>query len=1254
MTLAIGTAKGTLVLYNHVTSRKIPVYGKHGNKAITCGAWNSEGQLCLGGNDKSCTISDESGSTIQQLPLHGIPSNIAFHEADAKEGESPDAPRETMVSILLGNQTLYLWNSAEPENPIELEFQARYGEIVSYEWFGDKKVLIGFSSGYFIVVSTHMEHIGQELFQAKNHRNKLNDVCASITLNKAASCGDAKVQIHDLSDPTDIYGMIELEDDRGMLDRMDWSDDGQLLTISTQMGIVYTYLTKLPVLGASCGTRICNLTALKEMSIADPGNPDEPKMKVTIPIEPSFVAVGPYHAAAGLNSQAYFYVVSSEDGSVQSLSREPKTYMSTIDKLAMNSTYAAVLTDGRLQLHLIESDPDSDLDNDRDSILFPTADQDSGRITSFALTTSFCIYGTQTGVLLYFMLEDWKAVSTFRHVCGIKQVFPDPSGARLIFVDDKGDTLLFNPVDDSIVDVPEAPLQVKGCLWDQQGLGEACFVVYDDKVICTYMYRIDHYASPQVVKIDETKRADGISPVIMLNGMLVCVTPSGRTTDVVLPTHSDVARPDASSTHPKSCAIQNTKLGRFREAFIAAMNANDDEVWQHLYIASLESLDLNTARMVAQARGDPAAASALSSIEHIEDSSLLSGHVALVLGDNLLAEKMFLASSEPVQALQMQRDLLKWEEAMTLAKKFAPEEIPFISREYAQQLEFQGSFPQALNYFKAGIVEEAGHEKHDNLCRAGMARMLLRNGDLRAGLNLAAELNLRQIWRDCAAILQAMGQMNEAAQSYEKGDQPDKAAAMYIKMRNWGQVAALLPRMTSTKLVIKYAKAREAEGAYREAVGAYEQAGEFESVIRINLDHLSNPDEAVRMVKQTGSAEGAKLVARFFINLPGGGDPSSAIQFLVMSGAMEDAFQLAQKHSQMEVYASVIGSKGSIAQFRSIATYYENNGNMLEAGRFFFLAEQYPRSLGLLLKSSDPENQHIDLAIEVVGKAQKQDLTEQLIDYVMGETDGNPKEAIYLFKLYIAMKQFPEAARTAVIMSLEEQQHGNYRKAHSMLFQVHQTLDKEGVRIPNEMWKNLTILHSYVMVKVHIKRQDHLKAARLLVRVAENISAFPAHVVNILTSTVIECWKAGLKSCAFSYAAMLCRPEYNRKIDPKYKQKIEKIARTYRKDDSDAVEDEMVPSPFDGDAKMPAYELTCPSTSNVIPFCIVSGKAMQKADWARTGCCGFNALRSELDLLAEAPEVTCPMCSEPLDMSQVESVIDPTALLRKFNQGTAV
>ena len=32
--------------------------------------------------------------------------------------------------------------------------------------------------------------------------------------------------------------------------------------------------------------------------------------------------------------------------------------------------------------------------------------------------------------------------------------------------------------------------------------------------------------------------------------------------------------------------------------------------------------------------------------------------------------------------------------------------------------------------------------------------------------------------------------------------------------------------------------------------------------LRINLDHLQNPEEAVRIVKETQSVEGAKMVAR--------------------------------------------------------------------------------------------------------------------------------------------------------------------------------------------------------------------------------------------------------------------------------------------------------------------------------------------------------------------------------------------------------
>ena len=44
----------------------------------------------------------------------------------------------------------------------------------------------------------------------------------------------------------------------------------------------------------------------------------------------------------------------------------------------------------------------------------------------------------------------------------------------------------------------------------------------------------------------------------------------------------------------------------------------------------------------------------------------------------------------------------------------------------------------------------------------------------------------------------------------------------------------------------------------------------------------------------------------------------------------------------------------------------------------------------------------------------------------------------YLFRLYMARKQYKEAAKTAVIIAREEQSAGNYRNAHDVLFNMYQ------------------------------------------------------------------------------------------------------------------------------------------------------------------------------------------------------------------------
>ena len=117
------------------------------------------------------------------------------------------------------------------------------------------------------------------------------------------------------------------------------------------------------------------------------------------------------------------------------------------------------------------------------------------------------------------------------------------------------------------------------------------------------------------------------------------------------------------------------------------------------------------------------------------------------------------------------------------------------------------------------------------------------------------------------------------------------------------------------------------DGKYKEAVVAYEAARDYDSAVRLYLDKLNDPENAVRIVKTTRSTEGAKMVARFFIKL---GDFSSAIQFLVISHCVDEAFQLAQQHAKMDLFADIVGDDATPEDNHSIAVYFEGEKNFLQ------------------------------------------------------------------------------------------------------------------------------------------------------------------------------------------------------------------------------------------------------------------------------------------------------------------------------------
>lgn len=294
--------------------------------------------------------------------------------------------------------------------------------------------------------------------------------------------------------------------------------------------------------------------------------------------------------------------------------------------------------------------------------------------------------------------------------------------------------------------------------------------------------------------------------------------------------------------------------------------------------------------------------------------------------------------------------------------------------------------------------------------------------------------------QECGEALIAIGHTSEAAALLEQAECWDEACALYVQLKSWPKVTAILPHVASTKLHAQYAQAKESEGNYNEAIRSYQQAGNMDSVVRVYLDHLADPHSASEIVLETRSIEGSKMLARFYQQI---GDYDQALQFLILCGCISDAFALAQRHNKLRQYSELLDTSENAqpADYLAVAQYFENEKYTLLAGKYYFMAKEYQKALKFLLKAStfsNEENSAMSLAIDCVASSNDDRLAGQLIEFLLGETDGTPKEPKYLFRLYMARKHFKEAAKTAVIISNQEQIAGNYRSAHDLLFSMYQ------------------------------------------------------------------------------------------------------------------------------------------------------------------------------------------------------------------------
>ncbi|CAD7950767.1 unnamed protein product, partial [Amoebophrya sp. A25] len=1213
-TLAIGTNKGGLLLYNKRTMKKQTILGKH-SKKISCGMWSSaqsassptsqgrgtkagdENILALGSEDRNVTISREDGDSVEQMQLRAEPEQLQFCSPGTLGSpggsmvEGGSSSSSSYVSFLQNKKSVVLlnWKTSSMQ---EQTFPDKYGQITSYVW-AESTLLVGFASGHVMALQFSGGE-KEELLNVKLHGQSVNQVAGSPDgLKIASSCGETgEIRFLDTRNWREQKSSRIQFSPEGRSTQLHWSQDGQLFTFATSNGYLYCYLARLTSLSSVCGDKVCYLTSLKEISVVSAKSvitqtstdlQKEPYASITCAVEPSFLALGPRHVCAGMNNRVWFYSLPAGELCLE------QEQMGTIEAVALSATHAATFIDGKISLNRLPGSPD-----DRERLGNSHNETQLFQKKSLAplVAGEFLLYVSLPNIIVHYSLSDFSEVNEYRHSIAVKAIFPNQLGTRAAVLDTSGNLFVYSPVSDETVPVPQAPQHVKELLWDV--VDTNAFVLSDsNNNLYAYYYMPNYMGGAIVRRLSEeytfdmkSKSLESKGPdfeamavptdnklLLLYDGKAISQSAMGGLDSFNLRTHNSLVPYDTQGL--EKAFFQCLGLNRLNTAYNYAAQMRQKRMWEVLGWFALECLDVEVAKKAYARLGtSPGMVFCLKELGEIESKQELSGHIYQVAGKFREAQESWLScgGTYGLEALWMQLDLMNYAEAIPLAQAYAPYKLPVIYLRTARTMEHKGEFQTALQYYQQAVIrlEDAalaggGLDKkvnaHNIEVQSGLARALIRTGDIPNGMRFAKEVNSLNLYKECAALLEAIKHNVEAGQMYEKAENYEKAAMLYIQDMNFDAATPLLSKIQTPKLFLQYGKAKESRGEYREALDAYERGKDHESVVRLLLNHLERPSEAFQLVRETRLTQGAELISEYCRRR---GDIKSAIEFLLICNNREEAFHLASTHDEMDAFESSKVQFEDPEFYRKIAAYYETRSMLDKAALHFANCGDNETSVRLYLKSGSDAD--LLAAIDVVGKARVEKLTVALIDALMGDTNAinagavpahrvtstGSKDPSYVYKLHKALGNWEQAAKTALLIAKQEQDAGNYRVAHDLMYSTVRDLTSQNLPVGLELYRRLTLLHSYVIVKRIVKLGDHHNAATMLLRAGSNIEQFPEHVVPILTSVVIECQRAGLKQEAYTYAAMLMRPEYRTQISEQYKRKIETIVRKKQSADEGA------------------------------------------------------------------------------------------------------
>ena len=261
--LFIGTKNGMIYFYNKKNDKMTPVTMSHSSQIVT-GDWNDAGNLVTGDKKNTISVTTTKGEALlQNNVIKYEPKDIKW----ARQKTTENNKEFNTISTIQNNKTILIYDINKKSNPIELSLDKEYGNIVTYEWFGDGYIAIGFTKGYISIVSSHMSEVKQEINSKQLFKNDLNDLSVCDEVNRIAVAGENSIRILDKNSLDEItQEKIDVPKNAGTISKIRWSKNGQILLVSTFLGNFYAFNVVINETFAINGSMFSTLLSINEVA----------------------------------------------------------------------------------------------------------------------------------------------------------------------------------------------------------------------------------------------------------------------------------------------------------------------------------------------------------------------------------------------------------------------------------------------------------------------------------------------------------------------------------------------------------------------------------------------------------------------------------------------------------------------------------------------------------------------------------------------------------------------------------------------------------------------------------------------------------------------------------------------------------------------------------------------------------------------------------------------------------------------------